>query len=145
MSWTVALALGRVPVRRSYNRRGELPSACRHLVEVGDVAEPQQHAVADLANLVDDPPVVVFDLAVMELEHQHPSRAAASPSRWRMPREKPPAARRATPPRPASSSTSSTRRAGRPWECASHSRWLRALRLGCSAPASSSAPTRRRG
>ena len=28
-----------------------------------------------------------------------------------------------------------------PWEWASHSRWLRAVRLGCSAPASSSAPT----
>ena len=31
-------------------------------------------------------------------------------------------------------------RADRPWECASHSRWLRALRLGWSAAASSSAP-----
>ena len=42
--------------------------------------------------------------------------------------------------RPASI-TSSTRRAARPWEWASHSRWLRAVRLGCSAAASSSAPT----
>jgi hypothetical protein len=32
-----------------------------------------------------------------------------------------------------------------PWEWASHSRWLRALRLGCSAPASSSDPTWPRG
>ena len=37
--------------------------------------------------------------------------------------------------------TASTRRAVRPCEWASHSRWLRALRLGCSAAASSSEPT----
>ena len=37
--------------------------------------------------------------------------------------------------------TSSTRLAPRPWEWASQSRWLRALRLGCRAAASSSAPT----
>src|SRR6266699_2917443 len=37
--------------------------------------------------------------------------------------------------------TSSTRLAGRPWEWASHSRWLRAVRPGCSAAASSSEPT----
>ena len=40
----------------------------------------------------------------------------------------------------ACSMTSSTRRAPRPWEWASHSRWLRADRLGCSAAASSSEP-----
>ena len=43
---------------------------------------------------------------------------------------------------PACSMTALTRLAFRPWECASHSRWLRADRLGCSAAASSSDPTR---
>jgi hypothetical protein len=38
-----------------------------------------------------------------------PSIAAAMPRRWRMPREKPPALRRAAPSRPTSSITSSTR------------------------------------
>ena len=70
-----------------------------------------------------------------------PSMAAAIPSRCRMPREYPPALRRTTDCRPACSITASTRRAFRPCEWASHSRWLRALRLGCSAAASSSAPT----
>ena len=51
-----------------------------------------------------------------------PSSAAAMPSRCRMPREYPPALRRITPARPACSVTSSTRRAVRPCECASHSR-----------------------
>jgi len=51
-----------------------------------------------------------------------PSSAAAIPSRCRMPREYPPAFRRITPARPACSVTSSTRRAVRPCECASHSR-----------------------
>ena len=41
-------------------------------------------------------------------------RAAAMPSRWRMPREKPPALRRAHACEPASSSTSSTRPSGKP-------------------------------
>src|SRR3984957_10120930 len=41
--------------------------------------------------------------------------------------------------------TSSTRLASRPCECASQSRWLRADRLGCSAPASSSDPITRIG
>ncbi len=74
-----------------------------------------------------------------------PSSAAAIPRRWRMPSEKPPALRRAAAPRPACSMTSSTRRAGTPCEWASHSRWLRAVRLGCSAEASSSAPRCRSG
>ena len=43
------------------------------------------------------------------------------------------------------SSTSSTRRPGRPLLCAIQSRWLRALRPGWTAAASSSAPTSRSG
>src|SRR4051812_5546528 len=58
-----------------------------------------------------------------------------------MPSEYPPAFRRAAVRRPVRSITSSTRRADRPWEWASHNRWLRPVRLGCSAPASSSDPT----
>ncbi|GIE78746.1 hypothetical protein Aph02nite_46960 [Actinoplanes philippinensis] len=69
-----------------------------------------------------------------------PSSAAAMPSRCRMPSENPPAARRATCRNPACSSTASTRAAPSPCECAIHSRWLRAVRLGWSAPASSSDP-----
>ena len=70
-----------------------------------------------------------------------PSSAAAMPSRCRMPSENPPAFRRATACSPACPITSSTRSRARPWEWASHSRWLRAVRLGCSAAASSSDPT----
>ena len=70
-----------------------------------------------------------------------PSMAAAIPSRCRMPREYPPALRLAAVCSPACSITASTRRAVRPCEWASQSRWLRALRLGCSAAASSKAPT----
>ena len=49
-----------------------------------------------------------------------PSSAAAMPSRWPMPREKPPARLRATSVRPTRASTSSTRDLGRPWLCARH-------------------------
>src|SRR6266545_5277632 len=74
-----------------------------------------------------------------------PSSAAAMPSRCRMPSEKPPVRRRATVASPTVSSTSCTRRRGRPPACASHSRWSQARRPGCSAVASSSAPTSRSG
>src|SRR5580693_3477934 len=59
-----------------------------------------------------------------------PRSAAAIPSRCRMPRENPPALRRIAEPSPACSTTSSTRLASRPWEWASHSRWLPADRRG---------------
>ena len=51
-----------------------------------------------------------------------PSSAAAMPSRWPMPSEKPPA-RRATPPSPTASTTSSTRDRRMPQVWASASRW----------------------
>src|SRR5690606_19669206 len=70
-----------------------------------------------------------------------PSSAAAIPSRWRMPSEYPPARRRATASSPTWPITSSTRLLPNPCEWASHSRWSRPVRLGCSAPAASSAPT----
>ena len=74
-----------------------------------------------------------------------PSIAAAIPRRCAIPSEKPPVRLRAASARPTSSSTSSTRRAGRRLLRASHSRWLRARRPGCVASASSSAPTSRSG
>ncbi|KRC95336.1 hypothetical protein ASE41_05980 [Streptomyces sp. Root264] len=70
-----------------------------------------------------------------------PSRAAAMPSRWPMPREKPLERLRATSWRPTTPSTSSTRRAGMPDSWARLSRWLRACRPPCTALASSRAPT----
>ena len=59
-----------------------------------------------------------------------PSRAEAMPSRWPMPSEKPPAARRRRRSRPTRSSTSSTRDAGMPVVAASARRWLRASAWG---------------
>jgi hypothetical protein len=70
-----------------------------------------------------------------------PSMATATPSRWLMPSEKPPARLSATSCRPTRASTSSTRPAGMPWVWARKSRWLRAERPGCTDLASSSAPT----
>ncbi|PSK52165.1 hypothetical protein B0E38_04863 [Streptomyces sp. 111WW2] len=70
-----------------------------------------------------------------------PSSAAAMPSRWPMPREKPLERRLATSWRPTTPSTSSTRRAGMPDSWARLSRWLRAARPPCTALASRSAPT----
>ena len=69
-----------------------------------------------------------------------PSSAAARPSRWVMPSEKPPERRRAAPPRSTSSSSSSARDSGIPPSAASTRRWLRAVRAGCEA-ASSMTPT----
>ena len=59
-----------------------------------------------------------------------PSIAAAMPRRCRMPSENPPARLRATAVSPTCSSTSATRRAGRPLLWAIHSRWSRARRAG---------------
>ena len=74
-----------------------------------------------------------------------PSSAAAMPSRWPMPREKPPARRRATSRRPTASITSSTRERPMPQVWAIASRWWWALRPGWTERASSSAPTSRSG
>ncbi len=70
-----------------------------------------------------------------------PSSAAAMPSRWPMPSEKPFERRFATSWRPTTPSTSSTRRAGMPDSCARLIRCARALRPPCLAFASSNAPT----
>ena len=74
-----------------------------------------------------------------------PSTAPAMPNRCSMPRESPPARRRAAGVSPTSSSTSSTRPPGMPLDWAIQSRWSRARRPGWTAVASSSAPTWRRG
>ena len=70
-----------------------------------------------------------------------PSSAAAMPSRWPIPREKPPTRLAATSARPTRSITSSTRRRPMPFVCASASRWLRADRPVCTALASSMMPS----
>ena len=70
-----------------------------------------------------------------------PSNAAASPSRWPMPRENVFGFLRATVTRPSCSRTWSTRFVEIPLAVASMRRWLRALRVGWKGLASSSAPT----
>ena len=74
-----------------------------------------------------------------------PSSAPAMPRRCPMPSEYFPARRSATPVSPTTSSTSSTRAAGMSLVLARQRRWLRALRPGWKALASSSAPTSRSG
>lgn len=74
-----------------------------------------------------------------------PSNAAAIPSRWPMPSENVPARRCAASSSPASSITSWTRRAGIRLLRARHRRWFSAVRPGCTALVSSSAPTVRSG
>ena len=73
------------------------------------------------------------------------SMAAAIPSRWFIPSEKPPVRRRPASESPTSSRTWSTRLDGMWLLFASQRRWLRARLPGCVAPASRSAPTSRRG
>src|SRR5262249_39222286 len=70
-----------------------------------------------------------------------PSMTLAMPRRCFMPNENGPARRPATSPSPTSPRTSSTRRRPIRLLCASDSRWWKALRPGCSACASSNAPT----
>ena len=70
MAWTVALAFRRVSVRRSHDRRLELFGARDDVVEVGHFAEPQQDAIADFDVWVHEEPVVVFDIAVMQLKDE---------------------------------------------------------------------------
>ncbi len=67
------------------------------------------------------------------------------PRRWPMPRENPPARLVATPARPVISMTSLTRDALMLWVAAMVRRCERALRPGCTALASSRAPTSRSG
>ena len=70
MAWTVALALRRVAVRRSHNRRIELFGAYDDLIEVGHLTEPQQDAVTDLEIGVREGTVVVFDVSMVELKDE---------------------------------------------------------------------------
>ena len=70
MAWTVALAFRRVSVRRSHNRCLELFGACDDFIEVGHLTEPQQDAITGFGFRVDEEPVVVFDIAVMQLEDE---------------------------------------------------------------------------
>ena len=74
-----------------------------------------------------------------------PNSALAMPRRCPMPRENLPARLSATEVNPTISRTSSTRRSGMSLVWASAMRWLRALRPGWKALASSSAPTSRSG
>ena len=74
-----------------------------------------------------------------------PSSAAAMPSRWPMPSEKPRTRSCATDSRPTRSMTSSTREPGRSLLCASARRCAYAVRPGWRARGSISAPTRRIG
>ena len=69
-----------------------------------------------------------------------PSRAAAMPSRCFMPSEKPLTLRLATASRPVSLIISVTRRRPMPLLRAIEARWASAVRPGCRAVASSSAP-----
>lgn len=71
MARAVAFAVGWVSMRRPYDGRGELLRAGHGAVEVGDVAESQQHAVADGRVRVTDSPVMMLDLAVVKLKHQN--------------------------------------------------------------------------
>ena len=67
MSWTVALAFGRVPVGRTHNRCVEMGGASDDIIEVGYFAEPEQHPVANLDIWTHEEAMVVLDVAVMEL------------------------------------------------------------------------------
>ena len=69
-----------------------------------------------------------------------PSSAAASPSRWAMPKEKVRGFFLATAVRPTRARTSSTRPFGRELAAASIRRWLRARRVGWNEPVSSIVP-----
>ena len=68
MSWTIAFPVGRVSVRCSYDWRVEPSGPRDDLVEVGHFAEPQQDTVADFDIRVDEQPVMVGNLSMMELQ-----------------------------------------------------------------------------
>ena len=70
MARAVALALRRVSVRRSHDCRVELSGAYHHIVEISHLAKPQQDASTDLDIWAHEKPMVVFDISVMELQHQ---------------------------------------------------------------------------
>jgi len=74
--------------------------------------------------------LVYADGTIRDGRKGSPSKAAAKPSRWRIPSEKPFTLRRPTSVRPTCSRVSSTRTAGR--RAATHSarRWSRARRPG---------------
>jgi hypothetical protein len=68
MSWTIAFPFGRVSVRCSYHWRVEPIGTRDDLVEVGHFAEPQQDTIAYFGIRVDEQPVVVGNLSMMELQ-----------------------------------------------------------------------------
>jgi len=68
-------------------------------------------------------------------------RAVASSRRWRMPMEKPPIFRLASPVRPTRPSTSLARFSSWPPARAAMRKWVRARRAGWKLVASSTAPT----
>jgi hypothetical protein len=72
MSRAVALAFGRIAVRRPYYRCAELGGPRHDAIEVGDVTEAQQDAVAHFGVGLADATVVVLDVAVMKLQSQNP-------------------------------------------------------------------------
>jgi hypothetical protein len=66
----VALAVRGVAVRRADDRRGQAVGPGDHGVEVGDLAQPDQHPVADGGLGVADRAVVVLDVRLVQLQHQ---------------------------------------------------------------------------
>jgi hypothetical protein len=70
MARTVALALRRISVRCSHDRCVELARAYHDIVEVSHLAKPQQDARTDLDTWAHEESVVVFDISLMELQHQ---------------------------------------------------------------------------
>src|SRR5918995_331990 len=72
------------PYSSSFRRRVGLRLGCLALgtgdddrVEVGDLAEPNEDAVAPWERRITDVSVVVFGLPLVELQHEHPLRQQA--------------------------------------------------------------------
>ena len=68
MPRTVALAFGRIAVRRSYDRCVELLCARYDAFEISHFAEPEQDAVTDLEIWIRKDTVVVCDVSMVELQ-----------------------------------------------------------------------------
>jgi hypothetical protein len=67
VSWAVALAWRWIAVRSLYDGSAEFAGPGHDAIEVCDVAEPQQNAVAHLGVGITDAAVVVLDVAVVQL------------------------------------------------------------------------------
>ena len=70
MAWTDALALRRIAVGCSNDRRVQAAGASDDVVELGYFAKPQQDTIADFDVWTNEYPVVVFDIPTMELKDQ---------------------------------------------------------------------------